>query len=528
MAGTSTQKESCDRAGGDLASPSSVIPPLPPDDFLASFRDRAIEHIRNAYVAECRTLHTSATSGILTFNLSEDLIYVAKVQGAALDDYLSALTQNQMAPTDAECMDKDATPRRSGPRSLSHEDLRAEAVFSLLHSFYCQQLHKRDMFLTDLEACCAAANDYHRLMEQTEAWAEEVNEQHPELGLLESSELSSLLILYATDAAYSARMAHLFVYESIHESTIPVDLFSQNWEEMTENQVALSVVRTLQDYLSDIEVYLCDDHLLQKTIESLVQATVVFNVECLIQRSQQTAKEKSKIIGKIPRENSQVKKYIPFLNPMRAVQRFKDDIFVMRNFFKIWVLEIPALDCVIERELAVLDAICVCFGIAVGTVDLDCTGSVSCIAVLQRLTDTDSDVMTKFVKDLWRLADGDGGSSVILPDCIEKELTRIQTEAIEVKGTRAHTASARTHISALSVHDVLLETYAQEKPQMNRAVHATQRHHLSRRKVVAGVKADLRSARRTMSKQLRKVPLSKASAKKSASSFIRTCKATRR
>lgn len=132
------------------------------------------------------------------------------------------------------------------------------AVCIILSHMRSKQIHARNNYLQDLETCCAASNDFTRMSEKCEDMVADLMEQceFPEdmIATLEASS-NELMGVYSSDAVYSARSVHIYVFDPIEEE-IGVRLFEESWEvemvEMVENDLALSLVRTLEDFHEDL------------------------------------------------------------------------------------------------------------------------------------------------------------------------------------------------------------------------------------------------------------------------------------
>jgi hypothetical protein len=81
--------------------------------------------------------------------------------------------------------------------------------------------------------------------------------------------------VYSSDAVYSARSVHIYVFDPI-EDQIAVKLFEEDWEgAMVDNDLAISLVRTLEDFHEDLEHYM-DDFMVVKSMMSLMSAIIIF------------------------------------------------------------------------------------------------------------------------------------------------------------------------------------------------------------------------------------------------------------
>ena len=252
-------------------------------------------------------------------------------------------------------------------------------IFSYLRM---KQLECRDHFLTDLETCCAAANDFIRMSEQCEEILADLegatNLSKSSLNALEAQS-NELLALYSSDAVYAAQRVHVYIFEPIEEE-IGDALFSLEWEEsLTHNELALTLVRTLEDYMGDLEIWL-EPLMVRKVVDGLVISTINFYIKSLLKK---TAKKKEST----------------FKDPQTALLRIKGDIAVIREYFDSLTDTFPALERVIENEFGVLEAIHEMMLIAAG---LSSDNVEELIFVLQRRI-KDINLTRLAVGDLWYL-----------------------------------------------------------------------------------------------------------------------------
>ena len=326
-------------------------------------------------------------------------------------------------------------------RSLSKEQaehLANDTLRFVIRTLSAKQSQFRDNFLQDLEGCCAAANDFFRMMELVEV---EIDQPFQE-------EAADLLALYSADAVYSARLSTVFVFAPIHD-TIRRDLFGDEWENnLTQNEVALSLVRTIDDFWTDIRAYLGNDYLAKKVADSLVSKTVVFYVKCLLEKAGQSRR----------RQNTAGR----FLDPRRAARRIHGDIRVMKKFFKGMAADgMPALSRVIEREFSPLVAIHECLSIVTGTSKANISDF---IFVLHKIT-LDYKVTQQILCDLWRLAaPGDERKAWIIVSSMRESLVEISgmkdAAGIPARSDRNH------NVPATRLDELLLRHYG--SPQQRR------------------------------------------------------------
>ena len=191
----------------------------------------------------------------------------------------------------------------------------------------------------DMETCCAAANDALRMIELAEVALEDIKFQS-DLTEQESGQLDALVEQLTTqflqDAVYSAKSLHVYVFGPIEEA-LRGRIFEVEWEDLTENDMAVTIVRTLDDYLGDMEKWL-EEPVLRKAVDCLVRGTVVYYVQGLLFKSIRRRKH-------------------VFENTPRALQRISGDIATLVDFFEGWVAKFPPLARVLESEFETLYAI---------------------------------------------------------------------------------------------------------------------------------------------------------------------------
>ena len=242
-----------------------------------------------------------------------------------------------------------------------------------------------------LDMCCAVANDYFRMSELVEKLTQEgkyfyklsSHEDKPNYLDLAGS-VSRLITLYSTSAVYAVQMTSQFVLEPL-ECTLAPRLFDLEWEaNMTQNEVAVSITLTIDDFLGDIELFLQNPFLSKKAVDALIAMTVVFYTKCLLTKAKEIrnvflkAKEKVQDATKsnplsssnqeerqlIVRQRQQRRRSAPFHDPQRAVNRIFGDIRILKEYFKSLIGRMPALTRTVDTEFAPLIAITECLGIA--------------------------------------------------------------------------------------------------------------------------------------------------------------------
>lgn len=200
----------------------------------------------------------------------------------------------------------------------------------------------------DVETCCAAANDALRMIELAEVALDDIKFES-KFAQEEFAELDYVVELLTTqflrDAVYLSKSIHVYVFDPI-EDALKGRLFEVEWENLTENDMAVTIVRTLEDYLGDIEKWL-EESMLRKVIDALVRATANFYIKRLLVKSIRRHKHL-------------------FTNNSRALQRISGDIGILEDFFEGWVEKFPPLARVLEVEFEILYAIMELLEIGVG------------------------------------------------------------------------------------------------------------------------------------------------------------------
>ena len=278
----------------------------------------------------CVSIHCSAdhtknqtSEGRLTTSLCEDVYALAGVQLRTIQERLT---------------------RRS--------EALVQAVGVIFKNLYEKQIACRNNFLFDFETCCAASNDFIRMSEQCE---EILADLVAECNLTEESqnqldEQSGVLLgLYSGDAVFAAQKVHIFIFEPIDEA-ISKELFSEEWlNELTSNELALTLVKTMEDFMGDLEVFL-DELMVGKTLDALVTATVIFYIRYLLRK---VANHKS---NKEPM----------WSDTYRALDRIRGDIDTMKGYFEDLMEAYPALKRAVPEQFEILETVYELLSIAAG------------------------------------------------------------------------------------------------------------------------------------------------------------------
>lgn len=324
------------------------------------------------------------------------------------------------------------------------------AVCIILSHMRSKQIHARNNYLQDLETCCAASNDFTRMSEKCEDMVADLMEQceFPEdmIATLEASS-NELMGVYSSDAVYSARSVHIYVFDPIEEE-IGVRLFEESWEvEMVENDLALSLVRTLEDFHEDLEHYM-DDFMVVKSVMSLMSATVIFYAKCLLQRAERHRNNKRPYFGDVK----------------TALDRMTGDIKVMRAYFEGLVPQMPSLRKNIEKDFEILATIHELMSIAAG---FSVSDAEDFILVLQKRV-RDVGITKHIVGDLWHLVAPTEERYVWeLVESLEEQLVAIAP----VDDALALEVNDRSYVKGLRLDEMAVKLYV--KSRRNRPIKAT-------------------------------------------------------
>jgi hypothetical protein len=227
-----------------------------------------------------------------------------------------------------------------------------QAVGVIFKNLYEKQISSREAFCTDFETCCAAANDFFRMSEKCEEIIEEITDEAElsrEARETLEEQSAAILGLYSADAVYATQKTHMYIFEPIEES-ISTELFGSEWEEgLTHNELAVTLVRTLDDFMEDLETFL-DEVMVQKAVEAQVASSVTFYTRCLLKKASD--------------HNSN--RVSAFSDNERAIHRMRADINVIREYFDGLSEAMPTLPRVIESEFAALETIIEILSIAAG------------------------------------------------------------------------------------------------------------------------------------------------------------------
>jgi len=214
---------------------------------------------------------------------------------------------------------------------------------------------------------------------------------------------SVLLGLYSGDAVFASQKVHIYIFEPIDEA-ISEELFSEEWlNELTGNELALTLVKTLEDFMGDLEEFL-DELMVGKTLDALVTATVIFYLKNLLKKAHTSNKKGL------------------WSNTERALERIKGDIETMKSYFEDLEGDYPALKRAVPDQFEILDTVHELLSIAAGL--SNSTDQDFVIFLQKRIKNIP---ITKLVcGDLWHLVNPAAEKAIYEKiDAMEAELTAV-------------------------------------------------------------------------------------------------------
>jgi Exocyst complex component Sec6 len=216
---------------------------------------------------------------------------------------------------------------------------------------------------------------------------------------------AAILGLYSGDAVYAAKKTHIYCFEPIEEAIFN-ELFGTEWEvELTHNELALTLVRTLDDFMEDLETFL-DEVMVQRAVEAQISSSINFYIRCMLRKSSMHKDSKKSC----------------FADNTIAVTRMRGDTTVMREYFDGLAETMPTLERVIEKEFTLLESVIEIVSIAAG---VSKSNAHDFILVLQKRVRNIG--ITKFVVgDLYHLVNPQEERSVYeLIEGMEEEMTAV-------------------------------------------------------------------------------------------------------
>ena len=331
-------------------------------------------------------VRVSAISGALTTSLPEDVFHLVDTQLTLLHDFLVAKGIANKAPATSATVD---------------------AVRAIVSSLTYHHTRYRFMFLQNLESSIAFANDLMRMLEKKEGMQQRLNACFPRLEwddlkrgdsqtLMVRRELNQLASMYSDDATNACQRAVTFIMRSLQASRIPNELFSRDWEDvMVHNEVAVSIIKSVSDYLADIQGFVEHPFLYHKIIASLVRGIVCFYMQCLVKKAHTIRR-----VMKRDFSNTRAKR-LAFMSGKRAVTRISYDVKVFHDFFQQVAEGHSVLSRLITDELFVFVILIECMWLAVGRKHGNLEEFI--LVVHQKISGANSAVTRHLLSDVWLL-----------------------------------------------------------------------------------------------------------------------------
>lgn len=437
-----TQQEMLQPMEPDVPNPLSIHEKDQPGRKLMNqLVDNASKGIRTAYQTERAPRQSKSRGGKVSNGLCEDVAYVISIQFEVMDEVLSLEVDRE-----------------------DQDELRYYAIHAIFKVLFEAQVDYRDCFLSDLERCCAVANDFHRLSDWLGKWAEELNDAHPYLKLVvkpgksdrsinlepNQVEVGELLHLYAADSTYAAQLTYGFAIQSVLDSDVKADLFGGRWEsKYTSNEVVQNLLKNMEEYKAELEVFLDDDILYRKALDALMNATIVFYVRCLIQKAMRAHKGTLRLQKREAekrrrgsgssgdRGSTSGRRTFSFVEPVRAAVRVQGDLKLIQFAFEDWTVDIPSLRQSMYEEIKIIQTMSDCIGIAAGVLDPQAEGASDCIEMLYNKANRDGSIVRGFLRDLYYLVvPKEIQSSDLLPRAIETKLHELESKVNPQDATR--------------------------------------------------------------------------------------------
>eukprot|EP00534_Pseudo-nitzschia_fraudulenta_P004963 CAMPEP_0201122446 /NCGR_PEP_ID=MMETSP0850-20130426/6096_1 /ASSEMBLY_ACC=CAM_ASM_000622 /TAXON_ID=183588 /ORGANISM="Pseudo-nitzschia fraudulenta, Strain WWA7" /LENGTH=497 /DNA_ID=CAMNT_0047389149 /DNA_START=125 /DNA_END=1618 /DNA_ORIENTATION=+ len=412
--------------------------------FLHSFREKGSHFISSAYLMSSQgSIETSTIDGTLFTSLAGDVFTLVHSLLTLLEEFISSANLTMTDTGDAVI---------------------ADALLSIFRMIFCKQIHYggTSLFIHDVDLCIARANDYWRMVEETNSTMQNVSKQnsnHLAWDVDESSgnllewnntarlvteEASNLIDQLNMDAVQASHHAAICIIQEIQRLDIPRELFSKHWEEdLTNNEVAKYIVRVYDGYLADIKHSLVSDYLYHKVVVTLIRSTICFYLRCFILKADKI--RRSSRWG----SNDKARKGF-FRSPKRVLLRITHDIQVFRSFFRTVSDGSTTLQKIVSNELSVLSLLILEFSDYAACRDSQ-DSLEQFIIVIHKRTGADPDITRHFVSDVFLLmSERDINSSI--RDTIRKMTSDLDRIKDRVEGTRIDdntTARSRNDASAV-------------------------------------------------------------------------------
>jgi hypothetical protein len=180
---------------------------------------------------------------------------------------------------------------------------------------------------------------------------------------------------------------------AVNRTRLPSALFSVSWEDAwTHNEVALKLVDAVDNYLVNIERFLGNELLYNKTLVTACRALVCFYVRCLVEKADSVSRRRRNRDRLCHAGEKR-----PFQYPKRALIRMLGDIHVLKEYFLGKAKENTAVTRIVSNEIYILELIHECLDAN------DADFLENFIVVIHKRTGADTLVTRHFVADLFLL-----------------------------------------------------------------------------------------------------------------------------
>jgi hypothetical protein len=417
----------------------------PVDEFLNNFRDSGTQCILTAYQMK-RSIRTSNVSSSLSTALPEDVFTFIEAQTKLLDEYLTVT---------------DFTGTKIG------DSIVLDGILSILRNLSHSQTRFRTLYLVDFEYCIAVSNDLLRMIENIEKTMDTMAQRYDHLPWkqdekggttavsLVEQEAADLITLYSSDAVFASQRVASFVLESIQKSSIPTELFTHKWEdELVQNEIAVSMIRTFEDYLSEIYNHVEEDFLYHKIVAALARSTVCFYIQCFINKA-----NRMRLAMKFDLAGKRTGK-VAFVSTSRAIWRMHYDIEVFQDYFNGLTKDNLSLKRIVMNELYVLSILVECMWLAAGETSGDSFENFA--VVVHKRTGADSIVTKHLLSDLWLLVGPKNKHKAIesAVSTMQEELQLVSNRLKENGGSPRNTSENEIPCSTL---DSMLQNLYQDR-----------------------------------------------------------------
>ena len=282
---------------GDLPSSEATevgLNSLSVSDFILKFRANSSECLGEIYEME-HTVSQARHSKKLSISLPQDVFHLVEQQLILLDEYL---TESELNETE------------TGDRLV------IDCLVSILRNISSTHTRYKNNFVQDdFESCIAAANSFLWMVEKIELLMQDMKETYSHLDWIsqdtltgfacqEAEELEGLLGQDAVAAV--SQDAVVFLMDEIREANIHAILLSQEWEDLSNNDVVISMTRILEHRIADASDWFDQDFLFRKLVVALARAVVCFYIECIVLKAGKLRRSRS-TIGKNGKYNENFK-----------------------------------------------------------------------------------------------------------------------------------------------------------------------------------------------------------------------------